>query len=203
MTDPLNLRRSSAAAQRNRDPILEVLRAHLPPSGLVLEIASGTGEHITHFARHLPKLTWQPSDPAPEALASMARFMPGDLPNLRSPIALDTRQAPWPVAEAAAIVCINMVHISPWSATEALMRGAKRVLRPGGVVYLYGPYRQAGLPLQPGNAAFDSDLRSRHPEWGLREVADVVACAQSHGFYHHDTVHMPADNLSLVLIRGE
>lgn len=197
-----DMRRSAPAALRNREPILDVLRHQLPSSGTVLEVASGTGEHIVHFARQLPHLEWQPSDPSPEALRSIAAWMATEgLPNLRPPVELDAAQARWPVTQVAAILCINMVHISPWDATVGLMLQAGRVLPAGGLLYLYGPYRRAGMPLEPSNEAFDHDLRDRDPRWGLRELADVIACGAEHGMVHTQTVEMPANNLSVLLRR--
>lgn len=199
MSDTEDSRRSAPAALRNREPILDILRDILPASGLVLEIASGTGEHGVHNARHLPHLHWQPSDPLPEARQSIAGWAQSEgLPNLLAPLDLDAAQEVWPIDRAAAIVCINMVHISPWEATLGLMRGAGRLLPAGGALYLYGPYRRGARPLEPGNAAFDADLRARDPRWGLREVEDVVACAREQGLAFERAVDMPANNLSLI-----
>lgn len=190
-------RRSSPAAQRNRDPILGILRQILPKTGRVLELASGTGEHIAHFAKNLPDLDWHPSDPSPEARESIAAWS-GAQPNLAHPIDLDAAQGPWPAGPYAAIVCINMIHISPWSATLGLMHGAARLLPANGVLYLYGPYRRTNRPLEPGNAAFDADLRTRNPEWGLRELDTVIACAAENGLAFEHLVEMPANNLSVI-----
>ena len=199
MTDSEDGRRSAPAALRNREPILEVLREILPASGLVLEVASGTGEHGVHMARHLPHLQWQPSDPLPEARRSIAAWARSeDLRNLLPPLDLDAAREVWPIDQAAAIVCINMVHISPWEATLGLMRGAGRILPAGGVLYLYGPYKRGDRPLETGNAAFDADLRARDPRWGLREVEDVAACAKAQGLALERSVEMPANNLSLI-----
>lgn len=190
------------ATSRNRDPILDVLRALLPPAGLVLEVASGTGEHAVHFARALPDLTWQPSDPSPQARESIAAWTEAEnLTNIRAPIALDASAADWPIAQADALVCINMIHISPWEAAEGLMRGASAILGPGAPLFLYGPYRRGERPLEPGNEAFDRDLRSRDRRWGLREVADVTALAERWGFAAEALVEMPANNLSLLFRR--
>jgi SAM-dependent methyltransferase len=197
-----NLAQTSAAAARNRDPILGVLREVLPSRGLVLEVASGTGEHAAYFAAHLPGLVWQPTDPDSDALASIeAHRLAAGLRNLNAPLFLDASAPPWPVAPADAVVAINMVHISPWAATLGLTDGAARVLGPGGVLFLYGPYREKGRPLAPGNAAFDASLRARNPEWGLREVEDLVAVADRHGLELARRVEMPANNLSLVFSR--
>ena len=196
------MKQSAPATERNRDPITEVLREILPERGLVLEIASGTGEHSVHFAREFPKLLWQPSDPEPAALRSIEAWRAeAGLFNLLPPVSLDARAGQWPVAEADAILCINMIHISPWSATAGLMRGAGRLLRPGAPLYLYGPYRQASIETAPSNEAFDADLRSRNPEWGLRDLEAVVAEAGGHGFALESVVAMPANNLSVVLRR--
>lgn len=196
MTDA---RRFAPATERNRDPILEVLRDELPAKGLVLEIASGTGEHILHFANALPDLDWQPSDPDATARESIAAWLAQEeRGNVRPPVLLDAASADWPVAHADAILCINMVHISPWEATEGLMRGAGRVLPSGGMLYLYGPYRRAGHPLEPSNAAFDENLKSRDPRWGLRALEDVQACAAAQGLRLVRVVEMPANNLSVI-----
>jgi SAM-dependent methyltransferase len=192
-------RSHAPAAARNRDPILDVLRTELPPSGLVLEIASGTGEHAVHFARALARLTWQPSDPSPEARRSIAAWTAAaGCANILPPLDLDVTGEAWPVERAAAVVCINMIHISPWEATEGLMRGAGRLLGSGAPLYLYGPFRRGDHPLEPGNAAFDDDLRRRDPRWGLRELDAVTACAARHGFARCTVVAMPANNLSVI-----
>ncbi len=202
MQDMTDRRRSAPATERNRDPILAVLQQELPARGLVLEIASGTGEHVMHFARALPDLDWQPSDADAEARASIAAWLAQEeLPNVRPPIALDAAAADWPIADAAAILCINMIHISPWDATVGLMRGAGRILASGGLLYLYGPYRRAGHPVEPSNAAFDDNLKARDPRWGLRQLEDVEACAADHGLHLSRVVNMPANNLSVVFRR--
>jgi SAM-dependent methyltransferase len=193
---------SSPAALRNRQPILDILRDALPAHGTVLEVASGTGEHVVHFADALPDLQWQPSDPNAKARAAIAaRIELQDLPNVRPPIALDVHDRPWPVADIAAIVCINMVHISPWTATEALMSGARRLLHPGGLLYLYGPYLQPGVATVPSNIAFDADLRQRNPQWGLRDLKRVQALAAACRLNLHAVMPMPANNLSLLFRR--
>jgi len=191
------------ATARNRDPILQALREVLPPSGLVLEVASGTGEHAVHFARALPGLTWQPSDPSPEARRSIAAWTEAEgLANILEPLELDAAAADWPVARADAMVCINMVHISPREATEGLMRGAGRLLASGAPLYLYGPYRRGERPLEAGNHIFDQGLRQRDPRWGLREVDAVTECAERNGLRLEQLVEMPANNLSLVFRKG-
>jgi SAM-dependent methyltransferase len=192
----------SPAAERNKGPILEVLRGVLPPAGTVLEIASGTGQHVVHFAAALPGLTWQPSDPDPERSAAIAARVAGaGLPNVRAPLALDVHEARWPVtAPVAAVVCINMIHIAPATATGALIAGARRALDPAGarVLYLYGPYRQGGRHTAPSNAAFDESLRARDPAWGVRDLDEVTALAAAAGFRRTAVVPMPANNLSVV-----
>lgn len=193
-------RRSAPHVARNADPIVDVLRGVLPQRGLVLEVASGTGEHALHFAREFPKLLWQPSDPEPSALRSIEAWRAeAGLFNLLPPASLDVRAREWPVAEADAILSINMIHISPWSATEGLMRGAGRLLVAGAPLYLYGPYRQAGVETAPSNEAFDESLRARNEEWGLRDLDDVVAEAAANGFALEAVVPMPANNISVVL----
>lgn len=192
-------RRQAPAAARNREPILAVLRDALPLSGLVLEVASGTGEHAVHFAAALPDLVWQPSDPDPGARASIAAWEEeAALSNLRLPLAIDASVPDWPLERADAVVCINMVHISPWSATEGLMAGAARLLESGRPLVLYGPYRREDRVLEPSNAAFDEDLKRRDPRWGLRRVEDMRACALDHGLAFDSLVDMPANNLVLV-----
>jgi SAM-dependent methyltransferase len=200
MTGP---RHHAPATARNREPIREVLARVLPPRGTVLEIASGSGEHAIHFARAFPGLTWQPSDPSPSALASIAAWRAEvELPNLRPPIALDATAAAWPVAHADAIVCINMVHIAPWQAALGLFAGAARLLSPGAPIYLYGPYRFGGQFTAASNAEFDRGLRERDPRWGVRDVDELAAAAAVHGFALEEVVEMPANNHSLVFRAG-
>lgn len=195
-------RRHAPATERNREPILAILRDVLPASGTVLEVASGTGEHAIHFAGALPALLWQPSDPDPSALASIRAWAEvAKLPNLRPPLLLDAAAPDWPVATAHAILCINMVHISPWEATEGLMRGAARLLSGGVPLFLYGPYRRAGVATALSNEAFDENLKARDPRWGLRDLEAVVGLAETHGFTLGSVVEMPANNLSLVFRR--
>jgi SAM-dependent methyltransferase len=193
------MKREAPAAARNREPILDVLRQHLPREGLVLEFASGTGQHVVHFARALPALAFQPSDPNDSARASIDDWASTlGLSNVRPALPLDAAAAAWPVAQADAILCINMIHISPWEATVGLIEGAARTLPEGGVLYLYGPYRRAGHPTAPSNEDFDRDLKSRNPAWGLRTLEDVAALASRHGFAAPTVVEMPANNLSVV-----
>jgi len=191
------------ATARNREPILAVLRRTLPAEGLVLEISSGSGEHAIAFAAALPGLTWQPSDLDQQALASIAAHQAeAALANLRPPLALDAAAPDWPVARAAAIVCINMIHIAPWAACIGLLAGAGRVLQPDGVLYLYGPFMQAGRPTADSNLAFDRHLRHRNPAWGLRDLAAVTRQATTQGLQLIETIDMPANNLSVILRRG-
>jgi hypothetical protein len=194
-----NDRLFASATLRNRDPILDVLRATLPDRGIVLEIASGSGEHAVHFARHLPDLTFQPSDPSDAALRSIAAWVAEEgLGNIEPPLQLDAAETSWPIKNAAAVICINMIHISPWSSTEGLMRGAAAILPAGGPLYLYGPYRINGVPTAPSNEAFDQSLRGRDPAWGLRVLEDVAALAATNGFSPPEVVAMPANNLSVI-----
>ena len=193
----------SPAAARNTGPILEVLQAHLPARGEVLEIAAGSGEHAVAFAGALPGLGWTPTDPSPEARASIAAWtQAAGLPNLRVPLALDMlNPATWPQGPVQAVVCINMIHISPWAATEGLMALAGRTMASGGLLALYGPYREAEVPLAPSNGAFDDSLRSRDPAWGLRDRDAVVAAAKAEGLVLTLRTAMPANNLMLLFRR--
>ncbi len=195
-------RQHAPATLRNREPILEVLRGILPDSGLVLEVASGTGEHAVWFAGELRTLDWQPSDPSPDARDSIVAWTAETgLTNLRAPLDVDASADAWPIDRADAVLCINMIHISPWAATEGLMRGAERILRAGAPLFLYGPFIRPGHALEPGNRAFDHDLRRRDPRWGLRDLAVVTALAASHGLALEKVVEMPANNLSVVFRR--
>lgn len=195
-------RRFAPATARNRDPILDVLGPLLPESGLVLEVASGTGEHVVHFAQARPGLLWQPSDPSQEARESIAAWTEtASLLNVRAPLALDAAAEDWPVAHIDAAVCINMLHISPWAATQGLMKGAGTRLTPGGLLYIYGPFRRADTPTAPSNEAFDADLKGRDARWGLRMLEDVRAEAESNGLGFEGFVEMPANNLSLIFRR--
>jgi SAM-dependent methyltransferase len=192
-----------AHVARNRQPILDVPSRALPPEGLVLEIASGSGEHAVFFAQNLPSVRWQPTDTDAGALASIAahRAAAGP-PNLLEPIRLDVAADRWPVARADALVCNNMIHITPWRITEGLMAGAGRTLRPGGILYLYGPYRIDGRHTAPSNSDFDAWLGAQNPEWGIRDLADVTAVAQGNGLDLAETVMMPANNFSIIFRRG-
>ncbi|MGN7998696.1 DUF938 domain-containing protein [Sphingomonas sp. 22176] len=198
---PEGVRRHAPATLRNRAAIATMLGDLLPAAGRVLEVASGSGEHCAYFAEHFPKLEWHPSDPDPDALASIASWCAG-LANVRPPVALDAAAATWPVGHADAILCINMVHISPWEATLGLMAGAGRLLPPGGPLILYGPYREAGVPTAPSNEEFDQSLRARNAEWGLRLLDDVIAAAAAQGLAFDRRVAMPANNLIVAFRRS-
>ena len=200
--DPGDARLFAPATQRNRQPILEVLSRVLPGSGRVLEVAAGSGEHAIWFARHLRPLIWQPSDPDPACRRSMeAHAAAAGIATLAAPLDLDAAGPNWPIERADAVVCINMTHITPWEATEGLIAGAARILPPGGVLYLYGPYLRAGHHTAPTNADFDASLRTRNPDWGLREVEAMVEAAAPHGLVPSEVVDMPANNLSLIFTR--
>jgi hypothetical protein len=191
------------ATARNGEPILAVLARTLPKRGLVLEISSGTGEHAVLFAARLPDLDWQPTDLDARSLASIVAYRDeSGLPNLRPPLALDAASAHWPVTGADAIVCINMIHIAPWAACLGLMAGATRTLRAGGMLYLYGPFREKGVHTADSNHRFDLDLRMRNPDWGVRNLDDVISLAADHGLRHVETAVMPANNRSVVFSKG-
>lgn len=195
------MRRESPATERNRGPILEVLREALPPAGLVLEIAAGTGEHAVHFARHLPRLAWLPTDAGPlESIAAWREW--AELPNLLEARRLDVTVHPWPVTRADALFCANMIHIAPWSACESLFAGAGEVLLAGAPLVLYGPFLRDGVPTAPSNLAFDADLRARDPAWGIRRLADVEGVAGQAGFELHSITEMPANNLTVTFRRA-
>jgi SAM-dependent methyltransferase len=179
-----------------------VLRDTLPRPALVLEIASGTGEHAVWFSSALPEATWQPTDFDPDALSSIAAWRDkAGTPNLSPPLLLDAASDIWPVAQADAVVAINMIHIAPWSATQGLVAGAARVLNSGGLLFLYGPFREGGVHTGAGNAAFDADLRARDPSWGIRDLDEIAALARQHGFDAPERIPMPANNLSVVFRR--
>jgi Protein of unknown function (DUF938) len=193
------MRRQAPAVARNRQPILDVLRPHLPARGLVLEVASGSGEHTAHFAEALPQLMFQPSDPNAAARASIDDWATTlGLANVRTALALDAAAEEWPIAQADVIACINMIHISPWSATVGLLRGAARLLPADGTLFLYGPYFRDGVETAPSNLAFDRELRASNPAWGIRALEDVAALAEAQGFSTPLVVEMPANNLSLI-----
>lgn len=198
-------RQQSPSAARNRDPILAVLRRVLPSEARVLELASGSGEHALYFARALPGVIWQPSDPDPNARASIAAWIEAEgAPNVHAPLAIDACSEDWGVAPGAfdAVVAINMIHISPWEATLGLMAGAARVLRPGGVLYTYGAYKRGGAHTAPSNEAFDAWLKGLDTRYGVRDLEAVEAAARAQGLRLRETVEMPANNLSLVFERN-
>jgi len=202
MTQPavdLIARRMAPATDRNRAPILAVLRDVLPASGTVLEIASGTGQHAVHFAAALPGITWQPSDPDATHRDSIAAWTAhAQAANVLPPLAIDVTREPWGIDGVDAMVCINMIHIAPWAAAEALFTGAGRRLPPGGVLYLYGPYRRNGAHTAPSNEAFDRQLRVADPQWGVRDMKAVIALGEAQDMTCDAPVPMPANNFSLV-----
>jgi SAM-dependent methyltransferase len=192
------MKRHAPATERNRDPIAAVLREVLPARGLVFEVASGTGQHASYFARLFPGLEWQPSDPDPDALTSIEAWTAdGGAENLREPLELDAAGT-WPIDHADAVLCINMVHISPWAATLGLLAGAARLLPSGGPLILYGPYRRGEVETAESNEAFDRSLKARNPDWGLRDLEEVAAAAKAAGLVLERVVEMPANNLTVV-----
>jgi SAM-dependent methyltransferase len=196
------MKRHAPATARNREPLADILREVLPDGGTVLEVASGTGEHAAYFAGLFPHLDWQPSDADPEALDSIEAWVADSgLSNLLPPVLLDAASDSWPVDRAEVILCVNMVHISPWSATVGLMRGAGRVLARGGPLILYGPYRREDVATAASNEAFDRSLRARNPEWGLRRLEDVTAEAEANELRFERLVEMPANNVTAVYRR--
>jgi SAM-dependent methyltransferase len=195
----MDARETAPSPERNKQPILEVLTRALPTTGTVLEIGSGTGQHVAHFAKALRALAFQPSEMDVERHPSIAAWVAADqLANVRPPLAFDVTCLPWPVRAADAVVCINVIHISPWEATLALMRGAGEILPRGGVLVTYGPYRREGRHTAPSNEAFDASLKSRNPSWGVRDMEEVVVVAKAHGLELEETVPMPANNFTLV-----
>jgi hypothetical protein len=189
----------SPAAARNAAPIVEVLRRVLPLRGLALEIASGSGEHVVRFAAAMPGLVWQPSDPDEAARRSIdAHTRASGLSNIRPPVAIDAACPPWPVMRADALIAINMIHIAPWEAAIGLTAGAGATLPEGGVLYLYGPFREDGAHTAPSNAAFDDSLRARNASWGVRDIEAVAAAAAEQGLRLSERIAMPANNLSLI-----
>lgn len=195
----MDAREIAPSAERNKQPILEVLARVLPPRGLVLEIGSGTGQHVAHFAKALPALVFQPSDMNVERHASIQAWVSeGSLSNVRPPLAIDLTKRPWPISAADAVVCINVIHISPWEATLALMAGAGMILPAGGVLVTYGPYMRGGAHTAPSNEAFDASLRARNPLWGVRDIDKVAEVAGLEGLVLDEAVPMPADNFTLV-----
>jgi SAM-dependent methyltransferase len=200
---PIEGTQTSPYVARNRGPILKVLRRVLPERGIVLEVASGTGEHAAYFAAGLPQLTWQPTERDTLALRSIKAYRTaGNLANLLPPLELDVMAMSWPVPRADAVVAINMIHIAPWTAAEALMAGAERLLEPGGVLYLYGPFKENGLHTAPSNKTFDENLRARNKDWGVRDVGDVAKLAARHRLDLVERVAMPANNLSVIFKRS-
>lgn len=191
------VKRQAPAAARNVGPIGDVLAGWLPERGTVLEIASGTGEHALAFARRFPQLDWQPTDPDPQALASIAAWAEEGPPNLKPPVQLDVCAAQWPLDRADAVLCINMVHIAPWEASLGLLDGSARLLGAGAPLILYGPWIETGVPTAPSNQAFDASLRDRDPRWGLRLVEDFAEEASQRGFRLAERSHMPSNNLML------
>lgn len=197
----------SPSCERNRDVILEVLQRILPPKGLVLEIAAGSGQHSVYFSAALPHLTWQPTDfstsnlASIEAWAAATRAEGAALPQLRSARALDVCDLPWLFFRADAILCINMIHISPWKTTQCLMEGAGKALSPGGVLYTYGPYRVDGRQTADSNVKFEQWLKGKNPSYGIRDIAEVSAEAARHGLRLRETIPMPANNFSLVFVK--
>jgi len=188
-----------ASADRNRGPILKVLERVLPKTGLVLEVASGTGQHVVHFAQALRGLSWQPTDMDAACRRSISAWLAtAELANVRRPLDLDVRALPWRVPTLDAIVCLNLIHIAPWSVATALFAGAGLALRETGLLYLYGPYSVQGRHTAPSNAAFDSALRAENPDWGLRDLKEVESLAKDQGFDLAETIEMPANNLSVL-----
>ncbi len=200
MSEAEDARLFSPSVERNRGPIADALRSMLPGAGLVLEIASGSGEHALHLARAFPALRFQPSDPRPEARASIAAWRAAEGPaNLLAPLDLDVLSGPdFPRADA--VLCINMLHIAPWAATGALMAKSAAALAPGAPLILYGPFIRESVPTAEGNIAFDADLRARNPEWGIRRLEDVAAAAVP-GFVPEQVHQMPANNLTVLFRR--
>ena len=196
------IRSRSPAADRNREPILAVLRRLLPPQASVLEIASGTGQHAAHFGAAMPGWRWQPTDGDPDALTDIDAWSAG-LANVSAALALDVQALPWPAAQPCdAVFCANMLHIAPWPTCAALMQGAASVLAPSGLLVTYGPYLQDGVATSPGNLTFDASLRQRNAAWGIRRVEDVTLEAGRAGLQLRETAAMPANNLKLVFARA-
>ncbi len=193
------MKEHAPSTERNREAILEALKQVLPPSGLVLEIASGTGQHAVHFAPAFPELTWQPTDKDPKALASIRAWTAeASVPNILEPLPLDVMAEDWPIAEARAMVNINMLHISPWEACEGLLRGASRVLHPGSPLFYYGAFIRADRETAPSNLEFDRSLKQRNPQWGIRKLEDVIAVAERAGLVFEQATDMPNNNFTVV-----
>jgi len=200
----MDQRRFSESTARNRGPILIVLERVLAKDAEVLEIASGAGEHAVSAARAMPRVVWQPSDPDPDSRASIAAWIAHEgLTNVLPPLAIDVRTDDWGISKAFdALVAINMIHIAPWEATPGLFRGAGRLLRPGGVLFLYGPFKRDGVHTTPSNEAFDQWLKQRDPAFGVRDLDDVTRVGEKNGLTFRETVAMPANNLSVVFVKS-
>jgi SAM-dependent methyltransferase len=195
----MDARETAPSPERNKQPILEVLARVLPPRGLVLEIGSGTGQHIAHFAKALPLVTFQPSETDVERHASIEAWVSsGSLSNVKPPLAIDVTKRPWPITAADAVVCINVIHIAPWEATRSLMAGASILLPAGGVLVTYGPYKRGGAHTSSSNEAFDASLRARNPAWGVRDIEKVAEVAGNEGLALEEAIPMPANNFTLV-----
>lgn len=195
----IDARRHAPATERNREPLLAVLREALPAEGLVLEVASGTGEHAAFFAPAFPALDWQPSDPHAQSRASIDAWAEASgAPNLRPALTLDAAAPDWPLDAAAAVLCVNMIHIAPWEAALGLLDGAARLLPPGGPLILYGPFRRGGAHTAPSNERFDAALRGQDPRWGIRDLDEVERKAAARGLVLERAVEMPANNLTVV-----
>lgn len=196
-------RRSAPAALRNREPIAKVLADWLPASGLVLEVASGTGEHVVHFAGRFPDLEWQPSDVNPGAIESIREWRAeAGLANLREPLVIDSAETDWPIERADAVLNINMVHISAWASALGLLDGSERLLGPGAPLILYGPWLSDWIATAPSNLAFDTDLRRRNAEWGLRRIEDFASEAEARDLHFVEQREMPANNLMILFRKG-
>ncbi|MEQ8762490.1 MAG: DUF938 domain-containing protein [Planctomycetota bacterium] len=196
------MKKFAESAERNCESIWENLGPLLPESGLVLEIASGTGQHVVHYAERTPELTWQPTDVEPENITSIAHYVAeAELKNVRTPLLLDVTSNEWPVKSADVVVCINMIHIAPWKATRGLFRGAARVLGKGGLLFLYGPYLVEGRETEPSNLEFDADLKSRDASWGLRKLEDVGEVGEKQGLELVAHIDTPKNNLSVIFRR--
>ncbi len=196
------MKKHAPATLRNREAILTLLRHELPEWGTVLEVASGSGEHAVYFAEHIPALAWQPSDPDAEALASIKAYRADyEGVNLREPVMLDAARSEWPLGRADAILCCNMVHISPWAAAVGLFEGAARLLDTGAPLILYGPYFERDVEAAPSNLQFDLGLRSRDERWGIRYMEDVDQLASQTDFTRSARHEMPANNLMLIYRR--
>jgi Protein of unknown function (DUF938) len=211
MADTPDLRRYAPATERNREPILAVLQQVLPPTGTILEISSGTGEHAVFMAPQLAPRYWLPSDPNPDARDSIRAWrQSAPCDNIYSPMDIDASSSEWSIESGRfpirdlteqpinAIVNINMIHIAPKSAYLGLLAGARRVLPIDGILYLYGPFKQGGVHTAPSNEAFDDSLQSQNPQWGIRDLEEIIRVAHSHNLDLQKVYEMPANNLSVV-----